>query len=99
MRHGIGRLRTKPLMRARCVGVAGRVLTVVVVLAGMSTLEVSRALAASPPTVTTGSLPAGEVGANYSAKLSASSGTAPYTWTVSSGALPSGLALSASGAL
>ncbi len=44
-------------------------------------------------------LPAGSLGAPYTQVLSASGGTAPYTFSVSSGSLPPGLALSATGQL
>ena len=47
-----------------------------------------------PPVVATTSLPAGTTGTAYSATLAASGGVTPYTWSVSSGALPSGLNLS-----
>lgn len=39
------------------------------------------------------------VGAEYFASLTASGGTAPYTWSLFSGALPAGLALSSSGTI
>ncbi len=55
-------------------------------------LQVSAALA-----VTTTSLPAATVGVSYAQILSASGGTQPYSWSVASGALPSGLGLSSSG--
>jgi hypothetical protein len=45
------------------------------------------------PSITTASLPAGTVGSPYSAALSASAGTPPYTWSVSAGPLPNGLSL------
>jgi Tol biopolymer transport system component len=51
------------------------------------------------PTITTTSLPGGSQGAAYSATLAASSGTSPYTWAVSAGALPAGLSLSPAGAI
>ena len=54
---------------------------------------------ATPPTVTTSSLPSGTVGASYSQSLSASGGTAPYSWSVTSGNLPSGLNLSSGGTI
>jgi len=41
----------------------------------------------------TTALPAGKAGASYSATLSASGGTPPYTWRVSHGDLPPGLRL------
>jgi hypothetical protein len=57
-------------------------------------------------TVTTGALtisglpPSGTVNTAYSSTLTASGGTAPYTWSVSAGALPPGIALgTASGIL
>ncbi|HVC68667.1 MAG TPA: Ig domain-containing protein [Acidimicrobiales bacterium] len=46
----------------------------------------------APLSVTTRSLPAGEVGRAYSATLAASGGTAPYHWA-RSGHLPAGLSL------
>jgi hypothetical protein len=44
-------------------------------------------------------LPAGTVGVPYSQPMSASGGTAPYTFTVASGSLPGGLSLSYGGSL
>ena len=50
-----------------------------------------------PPLVlTTTSLPAGTVGVPYSQALTATGGQSPYTWSLSSGALPAGLTLNAS---
>jgi hypothetical protein len=43
--------------------------------------------------ITYSPLPAGMVGAVYSVPMIATGGTAPYTWTVSGGALPAGLSL------
>ena len=43
-----------------------------------------------------GSLPLGAVGASYSQSLTASGGTGPITWSVTSGSLPAGLTLDAS---
>ena len=52
------------------------------------------------PSIDTTSLPAGVVGTAYSANFTASSGTPPYTWLISAGALPSGISLDgSSGAL
>jgi uncharacterized repeat protein (TIGR03803 family) len=47
------------------------------------------------PVISTSSLPGGTVGSTYSAPLSASGGTAPFTWSISSGNLPPGLTLNA----
>ena len=53
----------------------------------------SYVIAVSPPvTISTTSLPAGNVGAAYAASLVASGGTAPYTWSLA-GSLPAGLSL------
>jgi hypothetical protein len=48
---------------------------------------------AQPLAITTTSLPGGMTGQSYSAQLAASGGASPYTWTVSTGALPPGLTL------
>ncbi len=50
-------------------------------------------------TVLTTSLPGATVGVDYTATLSASGGTSPYTWNFASGNLPSGLTLSANGTI
>jgi hypothetical protein len=50
--------------------------------------------------ITTASLTGGTVGTAYSARLAATGGTAPYTWTVTKGTLPASIALaSATGAI
>ncbi|HWB84179.1 MAG TPA: putative Ig domain-containing protein [Bryobacteraceae bacterium] len=51
---------------------------------------------AQGPSITTASLPNATVGQAYSAKLAASGGQSPYSWSITSGALPAGLALNAS---
>ena len=64
-----------------------------------STLSVAvsgTAVAAVPVSIITGSLTSGQVSSTYAATLTASGGTSPYTWSVSSGTLPAGLSLSAS---
>ena len=45
------------------------------------------------------SLPSASMGSAYSAKLSATGGNGAYTWSVSSGSLPSGISLSSNGSL
>jgi hypothetical protein len=59
------------------------------------TLSVRAATIVITPTT----VPAAAVGTSYSQSLTASSGTAPYTFTISSGSLPPGLVLSSSGVL
>jgi hypothetical protein len=49
-----------------------------------------------PLVITTTSLPAARRNRNYSATLRASGGVTPYTWSIVSGTLPSGLTLNAS---
>src|SRR5205814_3317497 len=52
--------------------------------------------AAAPPfAISTASLPNGTIGTPYDQILSASGGTAPFTWSVSTGSLPAGLSLNA----
>ncbi|MBZ5625856.1 MAG: putative Ig domain-containing protein, partial [Acidobacteriia bacterium] len=48
-----------------------------------------------PLTIATASLPSGQVGVGYSAQLTATGGTPPYTW--SAGGLPGDLSVSSSG--
>lgn len=49
------------------------------------------------PAITTSTLPGGTVGASYSAQLAATGGDGSYQWSLASGALPSGVSLSAAG--
>ena len=49
-----------------------------------------------PLSITTASLSDATQNSNYSQTLSATGGTTPHTWTVSSGSLPAGLAISGS---
>ena len=50
----------------------------------------------APLTITTTSLPAGHLHKSYSATIQATGGVSPYSWTITSGALPPGLTLAAS---
>ena len=50
---------------------------------------------AAPLVMTTTSMPTGTVSVAYSAALSATGGTTPYTWSIAGGSLPGGLALNA----
>jgi len=54
---------------------------------------------AAPLTITSASLPGGTGGVAYSATLTATGGTSPYSWSVTSGTLPAGVTLSTAGAL
>lgn len=53
----------------------------------------------NPLSVTTTSLSQGQTAVAYSATLSATGGTEPYSWSVKSGSLPAGLSLSTAGAI
>ncbi len=64
-----------------------------------SSVNLSLTVVSNVLTVTTDSLPDGQVGSSYSATLSATGGAAPYTWTLTGGTLPAGLHLDASGAI
>jgi hypothetical protein len=52
-----------------------------------------------PLAIATTSLPAGTQNVPYAATLAAVGGTPPYSWSLSAGALPNGLGLSAGGAI
>ncbi len=60
---------------------------------GGSATATSAADAIGVPSVTTASLPGGVQNAGYSASLAATGGTQPYTWSVITGSLPTGLTL------
>ena len=51
----------------------------------------------APLGITTNSLSAGTIGVPYLQTLTATGGTAPYTWSISSGSLPVGLSFSSNG--
>jgi Domain of unknown function (DUF4082)/Bacterial Ig domain/Putative Ig domain/Immunoglobulin domain len=55
--------------------------------------------ASSTLQITTSSLPGATLSGAYNATLAASGGTTPYSWSLSSGSLPTGLSLSSSGSL
>jgi hypothetical protein len=65
----------------------------------VATAQLSLAVGARTVSITTSSLPSGQVAQPYSATLAASGGSAPYAFSVSAGSLAPGLQLSASGAL
>lgn len=54
---------------------------------------------AEPLAISSSSLPNGEISQDYSQTVTATGGTSPYMWSVSSGKLPPGLSLSAGGVL
>jgi len=61
-------------------------------------LPANFALTNQPPpplTITTASLPGGQLNLAYSQTLAATGGLAPYAWSISTGALPAGLTLNA----
>jgi hypothetical protein len=72
-----------------------------VVLASGSLSGCGNGAPASHPalSITTSSLPSGQVGTLYNATLAATGGTAPYTWTLTSGKLPPPLTISSSGTI
>ena len=68
------------------------------VLSGLS-LEAAPKPKPQSLSISTASLPNGVVGNTYSATLSATGGTTPYQWALTSGTLPSGLSFSAVGVI
>ena len=63
--------------------------------AGITTIYPGGSGGGGSLSVTTTSLPNGTVNTAYSATLQASGGTLPYSWSLTSGALPTGLSLNA----
>jgi len=61
-----------------------------------ATATLSLVQAGASLAITTTSLPGGVPNKTYSATLNATGGTSPYTWSLTSGSLPNGLALAAS---
>ena len=59
-------------------------------------LPILPVMASEPPTITTTTLPGGNVGTPYSQQLQAD-GTEPFEWTLNYGNLPNGLTLSTAG--
>ena len=53
----------------------------------------------NPLTITTSSVPGAQSGTSYAYLIGASGGTAPYTWSVNSGSLPSGFSFASNGQL
>ena len=78
---------------------SGSQFDVVVSNSAGSVTSSSATLSVNSFAISTTSLPTGTVGQAYSAQLNATGGTAPYTWTITSGSLPAGLTLSSSGAI
>ena len=65
--------------------------------AGTQSSTANLTVQAVPPlSITSSSLPSGQVGKSYSATLAATGGIAPYSWAIAGGALPAGLSLNAS---
>ena len=71
--------------------------TVGTVISSSASLTVNAAI--SPLRVTPSQLPDGTVAGAYNSTLSASGGSTPYTWTLFSGALPTGLTLNTAGTI
>jgi hypothetical protein len=65
----------------------------------MRTISVVQGAAPAPLAAVTTSLPGGTTGTGYTAPLQATGGKPPYTWTLTTGALPSGLTLGATGSI
>ena len=90
----VGALRPDGLSRLRVIKAFSKV-----VAAGTSTTLKVTVRPVATPVITTTTLPAGIVGRPYSATVIAGAGVGPYTWRVSSGAVPVGLILSPTGAI
>jgi hypothetical protein len=58
-------------------------------------LSIAVAAAVTPVQITTTAIPAGQAGVAYSTMIQATGGTTPYSWSITSGALPAGVTLAA----
>ncbi|MCB1210554.1 MAG: putative Ig domain-containing protein, partial [Verrucomicrobiales bacterium] len=65
----------------------------------VGTQNYTLAISCPPITITPGVLPGAVQYSSFSQALSSSGGTAPYTWSIVSGALPTGITLSSGGLL
>lgn len=79
-------------VHAAAAGANGAVIVTLTLTPPASTFQ-------NPVVISTTSVADATVGSAYSQSLVATGGTAPYTWTVSSGTLPAGLSLSAAGVI
>jgi hypothetical protein len=68
-------------------------------VADSGTLPITIVAAGAVLTITTNSIPSGQVGVAYSAQLNRTGGVAPFVWSVQTGSLPAGLSLNASSGL
>jgi len=75
-----------------------------VVVTAVSKADAQRKASASltvdkvqPPTITSGTLPQGQLGSPYSETLTAKGGTQPYSWSISAGSPPAGITLTSDG--
>ncbi len=79
---------------------AGVIALIALLCAGISGCALSGSSATPPPpsnlSITTSSIAPAQQQSSYNAVLSASGGSAPYRWSVSSGSLPNGLLLTSS---
>jgi len=96
----LGTISSAGLYRAPTV--TGNTTATVTVTSVADTTKSATATVTVTPTavsITTTSLLSGTAGAAYSNNLYATGGTLPYTWTLSSGSLPSGIAVQSAGSI
>jgi len=100
-RSSAGAISANGLFTAPQVSSATKI-TVTATSAADSSVSASADVSVAPPvklSMQTAKLPEGSVGAPYNSSLAASGGTAPYTYQITSGALPEGLSLNHSNGL
>ncbi len=101
----LGKITTGGLFTASAAALSPTTVTVTATSVAAPTKSASAAVtvtasSGTPPLVVSGSgLPAGTVGAAYSAQLTATGGTGSQTWGVVTGKLPQGLTLSSDGTI
>jgi hypothetical protein len=63
---------------------------------GLSVAAAPSTATSAPLTINSSAIVSGTIGSGYSTRLQAGGGTAPYTWSITSGSLPAGLSLASS---
>ena len=94
MNPAVGAISTSGLYTAPNPVTSQQTVTVTATSASDTTKAAAATVTLTPPlTITSTALPSGTIGASYSTTMAAAGGKTPYSWSLVSGMLPPGLAL------